>query len=52
LCIRDASSAEFSTPYDHVASHINHIKALDPVLVHDIEPQEYFENLSFFAHRN
>ncbi|GAU20895.1 hypothetical protein TSUD_120870, partial [Trifolium subterraneum] len=47
------------THYDHIhgASHINPIKAFDPGLVYDIEPQEYFEFLcthklrmrSFFA---
>lgn len=43
--LRDASSAEFSTPYDHGAGHINPRKALDPGLLYDIEPQDYFEFL-------
>ncbi|KAK2458180.1 subtilisin protease SBT1.7 [Trifolium repens] len=43
--LRDASSAEFSTPYDHGAGHINPRKALDPGLVYDIAPQDYFEFL-------
>ncbi|KAK7280039.1 hypothetical protein RJT34_25101 [Clitoria ternatea] len=43
--LRDASNAEPSTPYDHGAGHINPRKALDPGLVYDIEPQDYFEFL-------
>ncbi|XP_058751668.1 subtilisin-like protease SBT1.3 [Vicia villosa] len=43
--LRDASSAEFSTPYDHGAGHINPRKALEPGLVYDIQPQDYFEFL-------
>lgn len=43
--LKDASSAESSTPYDHGAGHINPRKALDPGLVYDIEPQDYFDFL-------
>ncbi|KAJ1423875.1 Peptidase S8/S53 domain [Sesbania bispinosa] len=43
--LRDASGAEPSTPYDHGAGHINPTRALDPGLVYDIEPQDYFEFL-------
>ncbi|XP_061373947.1 subtilisin-like protease SBT1.3 [Gastrolobium bilobum] len=43
--LRDASSAEPSTPYDHGAGHINPRKALDPGLVYDIKPQDYFDFL-------
>ncbi|XP_061370719.1 subtilisin-like protease SBT1.3 [Gastrolobium bilobum] len=43
--LRDASTAEPSSPYDHGAGHINPISALDPGLVYDIEPQDYFEFL-------
>lgn len=41
----DASNAEASTPYDHGAGHINPTRALDPGLVYDIQPQDYFEFL-------
>ncbi|XP_057735807.1 subtilisin-like protease SBT1.3 [Arachis stenosperma] len=43
--LKDASSAVPSTPYDHGAGHINPRKALDPGLVYDISPQDYFEFL-------
>lgn len=43
--LRDASSADPSTPYDHGAGHINPRRALDPGLVYDIEPQDYFDFL-------
>ncbi|KAE9620996.1 hypothetical protein Lal_00019391 [Lupinus albus] len=43
--LRDASSDEPSSPYDHGAGHINPVNALDPGLVYEIEPQEYFEFL-------
>ncbi|KAK7270801.1 hypothetical protein RJT34_26232 [Clitoria ternatea] len=43
--LRDASTAEPSSPYDHGAGHIDPIRALDPGLVYDIEPQDYFEFL-------
>ncbi|KAE9618258.1 hypothetical protein Lal_00046978 [Lupinus albus] len=43
--LRDASTAESSTPYDHGAGHINPSRALDPGLVYDIEPKDYFEFL-------
>ncbi|XP_010519206.1 PREDICTED: subtilisin-like protease SBT1.3 isoform X2 [Tarenaya hassleriana] len=43
--LRDASTGAPSTPYDHGAGHINPLKALDPGLVYDIGPQDYFEFL-------
>ncbi|OIV91475.1 hypothetical protein TanjilG_02093 [Lupinus angustifolius] len=43
--LRDASTAASSTPYDHGAGHINPSRALDPGLVYDIEPKDYFEFL-------
>ncbi|KAK7380210.1 hypothetical protein VNO78_32709 [Psophocarpus tetragonolobus] len=43
--LRDASTATASTPYDHGAGHIDPIRALEPGLVYDIEPQDYFEFL-------
>ncbi|KAK7314929.1 hypothetical protein VNO77_33459 [Canavalia gladiata] len=43
--LRDASTAKPSSPYDHGAGHIDPIRALDPGLVYDIEPQDYFEFL-------
>ncbi|KAK6155796.1 hypothetical protein DH2020_010044 [Rehmannia glutinosa] len=43
--LKDASTAAFSTPYDHGAGHINPLKALDPGLIYDIAAQDYFEFL-------
>lgn len=43
--IMDASNAEPSSPYDHGAGHIQPLKALDPGLIYDISPQDYFEFL-------
>ncbi|RYR58250.1 hypothetical protein Ahy_A05g023908 isoform A [Arachis hypogaea] len=44
--LKDASNAEKpSNPYDHGAGHINPTKALDPGLVYDIKPQDYFDFL-------
>ncbi|KAK6118038.1 hypothetical protein DH2020_048203 [Rehmannia glutinosa] len=43
--LKDASTATFSTPYDHGAGHINPLKALDPGLIYDIAAQDYFEFL-------
>ncbi|XP_020204529.1 subtilisin-like protease SBT1.3 [Cajanus cajan] len=43
--LRDASTAKPSSPYDHGAGHIDPIRALDPGLVYDIAPQDYFEFL-------
>lgn len=43
--LKDASTAVSSDPYDHGAGHVNPKKALDPGLVYDISPQEYFEFL-------
>ncbi|KAF7813206.1 subtilisin-like protease SBT1.3 [Senna tora] len=43
--LQDASSDTSSSPYDHGAGHINPRKALDPGLVYDIAPQDYFDFL-------
>ncbi|EPS61757.1 hypothetical protein M569_13035, partial [Genlisea aurea] len=43
--LKDASTALYSTPYDHGAGHIQPIKALDPGLIYDIHPQDYFDFL-------
>lgn len=43
--LKDAATAAPSTPYDHGAGHIHPLKALDPGLVYDISPQDYFEFL-------
>lgn len=43
--LRDASTGLPSTPYDHGAGHINPLKALNPGLVYDLNPQDYFEFL-------
>ncbi|KAI4351858.1 hypothetical protein L6164_006164 [Bauhinia variegata] len=43
--LRDASIATPSSSYDHGAGHVNPRRALDPGLIYDIEPQDYFEFL-------
>lgn len=43
--LRDNSDAAPSTPFDHGAGHINPSRALDPGLVYDLGPQDYFEFL-------
>lgn len=43
--LKDASSDEPSSPYDHGAGHINPVKALDPGLIYDINAQDYFDFL-------
>lgn len=43
--LKDAATAAPSTPYDHGAGHIHPLKALDPGLVYDITPDDYFEFL-------
>ncbi|XP_014510577.1 subtilisin-like protease SBT1.3 [Vigna radiata var. radiata] len=43
--LTDASTAKPSSPYDHGSGHIDPIRAVDPGLVYDIEPQDYFEFL-------
>ncbi|XAR66181.1 Cucumisin [Bertholletia excelsa] len=43
--LKDASDGGLSTPYGHGAGHIHPLKALDPGLIYDIEPQDYFEFL-------
>lgn len=43
--LTDASGAAPSSPYDHGAGHIDPFKAIDPGLVYDIGPQDYFEFL-------
>ncbi|KAF3781550.1 Subtilisin-like protease SBT1-3 [Nymphaea thermarum] len=42
---RDAASNSPSNPYQHGAGHINPSKALDPGLLYDISPQDYFDFL-------
>lgn len=41
----DASTGLPSTPFAHGAGHINPMKAINPGLVYDITPQEYFDFL-------
>ncbi|CAH9059645.1 unnamed protein product [Cuscuta epithymum] len=41
----DASTGKESTAYDHGAGHINPLKAVDPGLIYDITPQDYFDFL-------
>lgn len=41
----DAATGAPSTPYDHGAGHIHPLNALDPGLIYDISPQDYFEFL-------
>lgn len=43
--LTDAAGEEPSSPYDHGAGHIDPLKAIDPGLVYDIGPQEYFDFL-------
>lgn len=43
--LRDASTGEPSTPYDHGAGHIHPARAVNPGLVYDITPDDYFEFL-------
>ncbi|CAI9098746.1 OLC1v1035444C1 [Oldenlandia corymbosa var. corymbosa] len=43
--LRDASTGQPSTPFDHGAGHVNPVKALNPGLVYDIEAQDYFDFL-------
>ncbi|XP_076923626.1 subtilisin-like protease SBT1.3 [Bidens hawaiensis] len=41
----DSSTGGPSGPYDHGAGHINPVKAVDPGLIYDISPQDYFDFL-------
>ncbi|KAJ3706678.1 hypothetical protein LUZ61_010383 [Rhynchospora tenuis] len=43
--LKDASTGEPSTPYDHGAGHIHPVRAVNPGLVYDISPDDYFEFL-------
>ncbi|KAJ3680062.1 hypothetical protein LUZ60_016340 [Juncus effusus] len=43
--LKDSATGEPSTPYDHGAGHIHPLRALNPGLVYDIGPDEYFEFL-------
>ncbi|KAL1813845.1 hypothetical protein DCAR_0626227 [Daucus carota subsp. sativus] len=43
--LADASTGAASTPYAHGAGHINPLKALNPGLIYDLGPQDYFEFL-------
>ncbi|KAH1110883.1 hypothetical protein GYH30_009608 [Glycine max] len=49
--LRDASIAKPFSPYDHGLRHIDPIRALDPSLVYDIMPQDYFEFLPVIVHK-
>ncbi|OUZ99472.1 Peptidase S8/S53 domain [Macleaya cordata] len=43
--LKDDSDDAPSTPFDYGAGHINPSRALDPGLVYDLGPQDYFEFL-------
>ncbi|CAH1438932.1 unnamed protein product [Lactuca virosa] len=43
--LHDSSTGGLSSPYDHGAGHINPSKAVDPGLIYDIGPQDYFDFL-------
>ncbi|ERN19452.1 hypothetical protein AMTRI_Chr09g22320 [Amborella trichopoda] len=43
--LRDAATDKPSTHFDHGAGHINPSRALDPGLIYDINPQDYYEFL-------
>jgi subtilisin family serine protease len=43
--LKDSSTGELSTPYDHGAGHIHPTRAVNPGLVYDINPDDYFEFL-------
>ncbi|KAL2920540.1 Subtilisin-like protease SBT1.3 [Bienertia sinuspersici] len=43
--LTDAATDSPSSLYDHGAGHINPVRALDPGLVYDISPQDYFDFL-------
>lgn len=43
--LKDASTGEPSTPYDHGAGHIHPVRAVNPGLVYDISPDDYFQFL-------
>ncbi|XP_031497421.1 subtilisin-like protease SBT1.3 [Nymphaea colorata] len=43
--MKDAASNTSSTPFQHGAGHIDPSKALDPGLVYDIGPEDYFNLL-------
>ncbi|CAO2838964.1 unnamed protein product [Amaranthus hypochondriacus] len=43
--IIDASTGSPSSPYDYGAGHINPVRALNPGLIYDISPQDYFDFL-------
>ncbi|KAJ0974585.1 hypothetical protein J5N97_016550 [Dioscorea zingiberensis] len=43
--LKDAATGEASTLYDHGAGHIQPAKAMDPGLVYDISPDDYYEFL-------
>ncbi|XP_052193552.1 subtilisin-like protease SBT1.3 [Diospyros lotus] len=43
--LSDAANGAPSNPYVHGAGHIQPLKALDPGLIYDIGPQDYFEFL-------
>ncbi|KMS98938.1 hypothetical protein BVRB_3g067390 [Beta vulgaris subsp. vulgaris] len=41
----DAATGSSSSPFDHGAGHIDPVRALNPGLVYDITPQQYFDFL-------
>jgi subtilisin family serine protease len=43
--LKDASTGEPSTPYDHGAGHIHPARAVNPGLVYDTSPDDYFNFL-------
>ncbi|PKA54204.1 Subtilisin-like protease [Apostasia shenzhenica] len=43
--LKDEANGEPSTAYSHGAGHVDPPKALDPGLIYDISPDEYFEFL-------
>ncbi|CAL9178233.1 unnamed protein product [Musa hybrid cultivar] len=43
--LKDAATGQPSSTYDHGAGHIQPLKAVDPGLVYDITPEDYFEFL-------
>ncbi|KAL6573016.1 hypothetical protein OROHE_002492 [Orobanche hederae] len=38
----DASTGEQATPFDYGAGHVDPVRAIDPGLVYDLKPEDYF----------